>query len=608
MALVFVAGALAPAHVRAQIPQRPDTVRTPTDTLPPPTDTLPQRPDTLPADSMAQDTLPPPPPPPLPPMLDPMPAGFATGVWVWDRAALQSEPYLSVNDLLDRVPGVITLRSGFHLQPEAASTWGATAGGIEVVLDGYTLWPLADPTFDLAQIELGSLESVRIERRAAGLRIVLRTTEAFSGEPYTRIEAGIGEPIGVNLFRGQFLAPHVFFGPLGLAVERFESEGIDGNETADMFSGWLKWGLTRERYGAQIEYRQQSLQRELPSPFAREMDRRDVLVRGRWIATDGLTFEAYGGHSRVEVTEADADENDVPVARDVLQIGTRGAFARGPLALEAGFRFNNERLIPVTEIEARSWLQLGMLGVGGEVHRSSWRDGDATLGWLLHATFTPIPAISLFAQYGGGDQGAPAWGDSARTIFESGHTLLRAGGQLRTLGADVGAALLSVERDSLFGFELPFDTAAVPIAADRLRGWELYGRVPLFRDVFYVDGALTSWFDWTTSFYTPTRSWRAALNAHISPLESGNLDVLTRIEARQRGIVSLPTASAEGDIVQRDLAPERTTFDWWLRIQILSVQAFLRYEDLTGERAADFPGRGLPGPRILYGVKWYFYN
>lgn len=603
MVLVIALGASAPAQLAGQIPQRPDTLRAPADSLP-------QRPDTLQADTTARDTLPPPPPEPMPPMPDAVPSGFATGVWVWDRAALQSEPYLSVNDLLDRVPGVVTLRSGFHLQPEAASVWGATAGGIEVVLDGYTMWPLADPTFDLAQIELGTLESVRIERRAAGLRIVLRTTEPFSGEPYTRIEAGIGEPIGVNLFRGQFLAPHVFFGPLALAVERFESEGINGDETGDMFSGWLKWGLTRERWGAQIEYRQQSLQRELPSPFAEELDRRDVVLRGRWIATDGLTFEAYGGHSRTEITAADAEDEDEPMERDVLQIGTRGSFLRGPLALEAGFRFNNERRMPVTEVEARSWLQLGMLGIGGEVHHSSWRGGDATLAYLLHGTFTPIPAISLFAQYGGGEQGASAWGDTTRTILDTRHTLMRAGAQLRLLGADVGAAVLSVEReDSIFGFGLPFDdSAAVPLAGARLRGWELYGRAPLFRDIFYVDGALTNWFDWEQSFYTPTQSWRAALNAHVSPLESGNLDVFTRIEARNRGAVSLPTADLDGDIIRRNTVPERTTFDWWLRIQILSVQAFLRYEDLTGEGAADFPDRGLPGPRILYGVKWYFFN
>ncbi|MGH7443617.1 MAG: TonB-dependent receptor plug domain-containing protein, partial [Longimicrobiales bacterium] len=485
--------ALAPARVTAQepdtVPARPDTLRA----------------DTLRADSaVAQDTVPPPPPPRLPPLHAPVPAGFATGVWVWDRDALLAEPYLSVNDLLDRIPGVITIRSGFHLQPEAASAWGASGAGIEVVLDGYTMWGLEDPTFDLARIELGTLESVRIERRAAGLRIVLHTVEAFSGEPYTRIEASIGEPIAVNLFRGQFLTPHLGFGPFGAAVERLDVEGIGRGEPADMFSGWLKWGLTRERYGAQIEYRQQSLERESGSPYAGKFARRDVIMRARWIATDGLTLEAYGGHSSAEIKQADTtgDLADVAIERDVIQLGTRAALQRGPLAVEAGFRFNNERRMPLTQLDARSWLQLGrIVGIGGEVRHASWRDGDATTSFQLDGVVTPVPQLSLFAQLGGGTLGAPAWGDDERRIIESEHTTLRGGAQLRWRGIDIGGALLSVERDSLFGFRLPFDSAADPLAGDTHRGWELYGRVPLFRDILAVDGGITTWFDGISGIY-----------------------------------------------------------------------------------------------------------
>ncbi len=601
MPALLLLGAFAAPRAAAQVP---DTARTPQDTLAAPAD-MPAPADTLAADTLAaQDTVPPPPPEPMPPMHAPVPTGFATGVWEWDRAALEAEPFLSVNDLLDRLPGVITLRSGMHLQPEAASAWGASAGTIDVVLDGYTLHPLEHPTFDLATVELGKLESLRVERRAAGLRIVLRTAEAFSADPYTRIEAGIGEPIGVNLFRGQFLTPDLFFGPFGAAVERFESQGIDGQEPADMFSGWVKWGLTRERYGAQIEYRQQSLDRQSGSPYPGEFDRRDVLLRGRWVATDGLTFEAFGGQSRADIKDTSGDE-DVSVERDVIQVGSRAALQRGPLSAEAGFRYNNERRIASLELDARTWLQLGVLGVGGEVQRSSWRDGDATTSYLLNGVVSPVSLVSFFAQFGGGTLGAPAWGNFERTILQSEHSLLRGGAQLQWRGIDVGAAFLSVDRDTLFGFGLPFDTAAAPIGGGELRGWELYGRLPLFRDIVSVDGSLTNWVDWTPSIYNPTQSWRAALNLRWNPLESGNLDVMTRVEARYRGVTFLPTLN---DDLTLDAVPARTAFDWWLRIQILSVQAFLRYEDLSGVRAADFPGRGLPGPRILYGVKWYFFN
>src|SRR5690606_41014721 len=122
-------------------------------------------------DTTAQDTLPPEPPPPLPVMPAAIPTGFATGVWEWDRDALIAEPFLTVSDLLDRIPGVVPLRTGLYLHPEAASTWGSSAGATEAIGGAYTLWPLDDPTFDLSHRVAGRLESVRIERRGAGPRI-----------------------------------------------------------------------------------------------------------------------------------------------------------------------------------------------------------------------------------------------------------------------------------------------------------------------------------------------------------------------------------------------------------------------------------------------------
>lgn len=599
---------LLPATVRAQVP---DTARTPADTLQAPADTLPQRADSLPRapgqqDTAAQDTLPPEPPPPMPVLPEAIPSGFATGIWEWDRAALIAEPFLSVSDLIDRIPGIVPLRTGLFLHPEAASAWGASSGGLEVELDGYTLWPLDDPTFDLSHIELGTLESVRIERRGAGVRVVLRTVEPFSGEPYTRIEAGIGEPIGVNVFRGVFLTPKFMFGPFGAAVERFETQGINAREDADLFTGWLKWGVTRENAGAQIEYRQQSFERAGSSPWPIELDRRDVILRTRWAPAQGIALEAYGGHSRADFS---APEDEGPETdRDVVQAGTRGSLVRGPLSLQAGFRFNNERRMPVAQLDARSWLQFDTrFGVGGSVHHGRWSDGDAVTNYQVQGVFTPLPLLSLFAQYDGGSTGAPAWEDSDRYILESEHRQIRAGGAVRWRGFDVGAAYLDVERDSLFGFGMPFDSAAIPLAGGHLRGWELYGSVPVFRDIVSVNGDLTNWVEHDASIYTPTRSWRAAVEAHWVPLESGNLDILARIQARNRNAFYLPTlADAGGSTL--NTAPGSTIFDGWLVIRIVSVTAFLRYEDVTGHNFADAPGRIVSGPRFVYGVKWHFLN
>src|SRR5690606_17737348 len=131
--------------------------------------------------------------------------------------------------------------------------------------------------------------------------------------------------------------------------------------------------------------------------------------------------------------------------RDVVQAGTRGAVLQGPLRLEAGFRFNNERRLPVAQLHARSWLQLHpVIGFGGEVQHSRWRDDDVVTSYQLSSVLTPLHALSLFAQYDGGSTGAPAWEDLDRYILRSEHTQLRAGGALHWRGIDVGTAYLDV--------------------------------------------------------------------------------------------------------------------------------------------------------------------
>src|SRR5690606_14336587 len=154
------------------------------------------------------------------------------------------------------------------------------------------------------------------------------------------------------------------------------------------------------------------------------------------------------------------------------------------------------------------------------------------------------------------------------------------GGALHWRGIDVGAAYLDADRDSLFGFGLPFDIPAVPLQNGHSRGWELYGRVPLFRDIISVDGGLTNWFELDTSIYTPAQSWRAALQAHWVPLESGNLEILARVQGRGRDGYFLPISSSP-ESPDLDIAPASRLFDGWLVIRIVSVQAFLRWEDMA---------------------------
>jgi hypothetical protein len=219
----------------------------PRDTIP--RDTLVVDPELLP-EAEASDTAPPPARPvvPFPSMRTAPTAGFAAGVWHWDREALLRETPTSLVDLLERIPGVTTFRAGIFGQPEAASAFGGTAARVEIELDGYVIDPLGTASLDLAHMPLAHIRELHVQRRLGLLRIRVTTEEPADTIPYTRVEAGIGQP-AANLFRGLLLAPHVIIGPLGFALEKLDTDGANGRERSDLFSGWGKWGWTDGQRG-----------------------------------------------------------------------------------------------------------------------------------------------------------------------------------------------------------------------------------------------------------------------------------------------------------------------------------------------------------------------
>jgi hypothetical protein len=76
-----------------------------------------------------------------------------------------------------------------------------------------------------------------------------------------------------------------------------------------------------------------------------------------------------------------------------------------------------------------------------------------------------------------------------------------------------------------------------------------------------------------------------------------------------RGETPVPDPAGPGeDAPLLTTSPARTLLNLDLVLRILDVQAFLRYEDASNEDPFDIPGHVINGPRILYGVKWHFWN
>lgn len=599
-ACLVAAAPLSGSHAAAQDPP-PDTLRAPrADTLP----DIEQQPDTVIPPAVRFPAMP----------LSPRVSAAGTE-WVWDRETLLREAHVNLIDLLERIPGVTGFRAGMFVQPEVASAFGGTAARTEIEIDGYLVDPLAGSTFDLSQIALGHLREVRVQRRLGLLRIILTTEYPVHGQPYTRVEAGIGVP-AANLFRGLFLVPDVIVGPLGLGIERLDTEGTGRAEPAGLFSGWAKWAWTDGARGVQVEWMRGTLRREAGSPWVVDRVRQDVIVRARNQFASGIVGEIYAGRSTLDETvpAADTEQPDLHTERSSIQAGARAGIALPWAALGGAVRYRS--LGDVTAGEARFDIEAwaGPLRVSGDAALSIW-DRDqvshggvrAEIGGLFASTRSR--GASAFAEVTRGTRGAPVFGEAR----PDGHVLYRRSGWRAGAALDLGraagsAAFVSIEQDAAWPFGAVFDRMAPPQAVGPAQGLEAHGRLILWRDVLTLSSWITDWRKAEGWTYLPTRSWRTALELHAVPLPSGNLEIFGRAEAHMRGsVLAFDPAALEGAGSFTRL-PAYTTADAYLQIRVIDVRAFIRWEDILGNNIEELPGRIQRGPRIFYGVKWDLWN
>lgn len=611
-AVLVLAGCLA-APAAAQVV---DTLRTP--------------PDTLAADTAAQDSVQPP-PPLFVPFPSPDTTDAALGVWHLDRAEMLRASVFTLADLLARIPSVTSFRTGLVLQPEAAGAFGGAGGRMEILRDGFPLDPLDASIFDLSRVSLIDVAEVVVERRPGLLRVHLVSAQPVDARPYSRVEATLGEP-EIEGFRGIFLTPGFLIGPLGLAVERLNSDGEGGSEPADAFVGWARWGWIRENAGIQLELWQNSINRQPEVPWPTKHVRRDIVVRARARLADSLVAEVYAGQSSVEeesLAEPPADGEDVVLPaldRSSRQLGMRAAWERGTLRINGALRHRNVKPLPRLELDLSGATELlgGRLQLEAGVIRSGWRDHPSTMSLRGAGSFRLTSFFRAFAEYETGTRGLRFWpdpqvvnpeGDSGIEFEDSVRvrsdlTAARLGGELNWRGVRAGAAFLDQSVDSVGAFGLPFDSAFRALPGGEARGWEAWGRADLARfwgGTLYLEGSWLSWMSGTAWDYRPAARGVVGAGIHIVPLESGNLEVRARLWADHRGETRYPVVAEDG--VRSTLPlPARTAIHADLMLRIIDVLIFARLEDWRGEDMTDVPGRTIGGPRLFYGVKWHFWN
>ncbi len=666
---------LLPAPAAAQQPTRPprarpDTGRVARDTGRVAPDTgaarapagLP-RPDTGKA---ARDTTP---PPQLPAFPRPVPAGFATGVWVFTRDSIERfGEATTLADLLEMIPGITPIRSGYFIQPTAASALGQSGGRLRVFLDGYEITPLSGGVPDLSRIELAEVSSIRVERRLDELRIELHSFSPSVPEPYALIQAGVAEP-GGKLFRGIIESPNVLFGPFSAGFERLDTDGYRGAEPGDETALWGKWGkIWRGRGGIQAELRHSSVNRQAPAGidpsstigWPGAYNHNDWTIRARWQLLPGLLGEAYYGSSgvndprlawdstglahrfvpnvtipKLDSTSTRADslavQDSLRAAADTVldrsdrQLGLRLGWLRGPVFADAALRTHSAAFLPGTEGDLALGLARPGLGdVDASAHLESWTGRSAT-STRVRGRIGPFQGLSAFGEMASGVRGVPSLVDSAGrpalALFAD-RSSFRVGADLDRGWISAGIAYLSVKEDSVPSLGLPFDLRPRLLPGGSMTGWESHGRLSLFFKPLSAEYWYVVWTKFQLSadaaaagfqqpMYVPQQSYRASLVYHQSPLKTGHLEIYARLDARSRGIMYLPLAPTAP-------VPAINSLDFYLSIRILDLRMFFQETGMTTARGTmnDFPLASgapdlrfsIPTPRIFYGIRWQFFD
>ena len=114
------------------------------------------------------------------------PATYEIGPqYEWNREQLFATGALTVADLLDRIPGATTYRSGWLATPQTA-TYNADFRRVRIFYDGVEMDALDNTTgglLDLSTVQLWTLEHLTIERTASELRLYLRTWRIGNTDP-----------------------------------------------------------------------------------------------------------------------------------------------------------------------------------------------------------------------------------------------------------------------------------------------------------------------------------------------------------------------------------------------------------------------------------------
>ena len=596
--LGLVAGALLYA---AAFPARAQVVSPPPSAVPIP---VQPKPDSGPDSARVKpDTI----KPPIGRFADP--ALYEIGPqYEWNRAQLFATGALTVIDLLDRIPGVTTFRSGWLATLQTA-TYDADFQRVRVFYDGVEIDNLDSRTggvLDLSTVQLWSLEHLSVERSAGEVRIYMRSWRAENTDPYTRVDIATGNE-DTNLYRGFYGKRFNNGGVLQFGGQQFGVASPRFAGSGDALSLMTRLGIAKKGWSLDAfvlrHHGTRDIERAVvgrPPVLSLDATTTDAYIRaavggvesGPWaqVTVASLAFKGTTAPDRnvSATTLADTLERRASETQYNLSAG----YTLGALRLEVGDRLRALGGTKYNGVSGRLDLVTPIGVVNGFVEHDGFRkttNADAGI------RAQPLPFIALSGSVArsipvtSGGSGQPTT------------TSARAEVGLKLFGPWVSGGFITSERGPGLA-PVVYDTLLLPTEAGRVSGRTASIRGPI-RGGFGIDAWVTKWD--TAGRYQPLYQSRSEINYSnnfAKRFPRGDFEIRVAGIFEYRGHTTFPLDAGD---VQTDIAK---TLSGLLEIRIMRAVLSYQQRNILGYPYQVVPGFDMPRVLAIYGVRWDFWN
>ena len=547
----------------------------------------------------------------------PMPIPLEIGqTLVYDRAALVASGALTLQDLLDRVPGITGLRSGWIASPMASSFIGDTRR-LRVFLDGVEydeLDPRTDGILDVTQVQLWTLEELRIERGATEVRVYTRTWRVDRTTPYTRTDIATGDQ-QTNLYRGFFGRRWGSGEGVQVAAQQYgTTPPFRGDPSSDELSLLGRIGWARGRFSIDAFALRTNRNRGMVVPHAiRDVpildtvpalnsSRTDAYVRagygdpehGPWIQALAASLGYTIKHKSAGAFGSTVADSVPDTTRFRAQYVLTAGLTLGPIRVDAAERLRVGDGQRLSTPSGRAELVSGPLSLTA---LAEGRGPDSLARIEGTARLTPLPFVSFLATAGRSTDRHAV--DSSSTV-----NFVRGEAGLRVLGLWLIGGIIRRDSSLLFPprvFGKPYIAVASPAAT----GFTAAIRGPLYK-ALGADISAIRWND-SSGFYRPqyeTRSEIYLATNWLSRFPSGNFGVRASLAHEYRSRTLFPISGAAGIAS----VPDSRTYNFHLEFRIVSAVLDYQFRNIRGDPYQTVPGYMMPRLTQFYGVRWEFWN